>query len=58
MKMKLIIMQDFKPYKKDQIINVEMDGFWRRRIAEGSANKYSEPKQKTESTSTAKEETK
>ena len=46
MKQKLLIMEDFKPYKKDMVVNVNVDLFWRRRLADRSVTIYSEKKEK------------
>lgn len=44
---KIKILEDFKPYKKDQVINVNLDLFWRRRLADGSIELFVEPKKST-----------
>jgi len=44
MRTQLKVLKSFSPYKAGQIINVELDQFWRRRLLDGSAEKYVAPK--------------
>jgi len=52
---KIEILQTFKPFSKGNIIDVEMNSFWRRRIEDGSAKIVEEKAVKPKSIKSSEE---